>query len=100
MTSASYTYGNGLIRKDAEYAVFDGLGSERTVTNSSQTVTGTLTTEGFEQTVASTGSSTSPYMFSADSGYRTDGDAGLMKAGARYYDAQVGQFTSRDTSPT
>jgi RHS repeat-associated protein len=57
-------------------------------------VTGTLTTEGFGQTVATTGSSTNPYMFAATSGYRSDGDAGLMHVGARYYDAQVGRFVS------
>jgi RHS repeat-associated protein len=67
------------------------------VTNSSQTVTGTLTFDGFGQTVATTGSSTNPYMFAATSGYRTEGDAGLMQVGARYYDAQVGRFITRDT---
>jgi RHS repeat-associated protein len=96
-TTATYTYGNGLIRKDGETPLFDGLGSERTVTNSSQAVTGTATYEGFGQTVATTGSSTDPYMFAATSGYRNDGDAGLMHVGARYYDAQVGRFITRDT---
>ena len=42
--------------------MFDGLGTERTVANSSQTVTGTLTTAAFGQTVATTGSSGNPYM--------------------------------------
>jgi RHS repeat-associated protein len=96
-TTATYTYGNALIRKDGETPLFDGLGSERTVTNSSQTVTGTATYEGFGQTVATTGSSSDPYMFAATSGYRNDGDAGLMHVGARYYDAQVGRFITRDT---
>jgi RHS repeat-associated protein len=96
-TTATYTYGNALIRKDGEVPLFDGLGSERTVTDSNQSVTGTLTTEGFGQTVATTGSSTNPYMFAATSGYRNDGDAGLMHVGARYYDAQVGRFITRDT---
>jgi RHS repeat-associated protein len=77
--------------------MFDGLGSERTVTDSTQAVTGTLTTEGFGQTVATTGSSSNPYMFAATSGYRNDGDAGLVHVGARYYDAQVGRFVTRDT---
>jgi RHS repeat-associated protein len=36
-------------------------------------------------------------MFAATSGYRNDGDAGLMHVGARYYDAQVGRFVTRDT---
>ena len=34
-TTAAYTYGNALIRKDGETPLFDGLGSERTVTNGS-----------------------------------------------------------------
>jgi RHS repeat-associated protein len=95
-TTATYTYGNALLRKDGEYPLFDGLGSERTVTNSSQTVTGTLTLDGFGLTVTSTGSSTNPYMFGATSGYRNDGDVGLTQVGARYYDAQVGRFLTRD----
>ena len=99
-TTATYTYGNALLRKDSEYPMFDGLGSERTVTNSSQTVTGTLTFDGFGQTVATTGSSTSAYKFGATSSYRSDneyGALGLMQVGARYYDTQVGRFITRDT---
>jgi RHS repeat-associated protein len=45
----------------------------------------------------SSGSSTNPYMYAGDWGYRNDGDAGLMHVGARYYDAQVGRFITRDT---
>jgi len=96
-TTATYTYGNALVRKDGETPLFDGLGSERTVTSSTQVVTGTLTLDGFGNQVASTGSSANPYMFAATSGYRNDGDAGLTHVGARYYDAQVGRFTTRDT---
>jgi len=96
-TTATYTYGNALIRKDGEYPLFDGLGSERTVTNSSQTVTGTVNYDSFSNTVGTTGSSSDPYMFAATWGYRSDGDAGLLQVGARYYDSQVGRFISRDT---
>ena len=31
------------------------------------------------------------------SGYRDDGDAGLVHVGARYYEPQVGRFVTRDT---
>ena len=96
-TNATYTYGNALVRKDGETPLFDGLGSERTVTSSTQAITGTLTIDGFGNQVASTGSSTNPYMFAAASRYRNDGDAGLTHVGAREYDAQVGRFTTRDT---
>src|SRR5256886_1350815 len=92
-----YTYGNALVRMNSEYPLMDGLGSERTVTDGTQAVQGTATYEGFGQTVATTGSSSNPYMFAATSGYRADGDAGLMQVGARYYDPQVGRFITRDT---
>ena len=95
--TAAYAYGNGLIRKDGEYPIFDGLGSKRTVTNSSQTVTGTIIQDGFGLTVATTGSSTNPYKFAANSGYRAVTDCGLTRVGARYYDGRVGRFITRDT---
>ena len=60
-TTATYTYGNALIRKDGETPLFDGLGSERTVTSSSQAVTASLMLSAFGQTLASSGSSTSAY---------------------------------------
>jgi RHS repeat-associated protein len=95
--TSQYSYGNALVRKDSEYPLYDGLGSERTVTNGSQTVTGTLNLDAFGQLAGSTGSSTNPYMYAATSGYRNDGDAGLTHVRARYYDAQVGRFISRDS---
>jgi len=67
------------------------------VANASEAVTGTITFEGFEQTVATTGSSSNPYKFAATSAYRDDGDACLLHVGARYYDPQVGRFITRDT---
>jgi RHS repeat-associated protein len=94
--TAKYGNGNALYRKDGEFPLFDGLGSERTVTNGSQTVTGTINFDAFGQTVGTTGSSSNPYMFAATSGYRSDGDAELMHVRARYYDGQVGRFVSRD----
>ena len=96
--TAAYAYGNALIRKDGEYPLFDGLGSERTITSSTQTVTGTINLDAFGLTVNTTGSSTNPYKFAATSGYRDDGDAGLVHVGARYYDSQVGLLITRDTN--
>jgi RHS repeat-associated protein len=55
------------------------------------------TLAAFGLTVATTGSSTNPYMYNASSGYRNEGDAGLVHVGARYYDKQVGRFITRDT---
>ena len=87
----------GLPDWESETPLFDGLGSERTVTSSSQAVTASLTLSAFGQTVASSGSSTSAYQFEATSGYRTEGNAGLTLVGCRFYDAQVGRFITRDT---
>ena len=67
------------------------------MTAANQSVSGTITFEGFGQTVATTGSSSNPYMFKGAWGYRNDGDAGLHHVGARYYDAQAGRFITRDT---
>ena len=60
-------------------------------------VTSTLTPDAFGNAVATTGSTGNSYQFGATSGYRNDGDAGLLKVGCRYYDPQVGAFTTRDT---
>jgi RHS repeat-associated protein len=96
-TTATYTYGNALIRKDGETPLYDGLGTARAETSSAQAVTFTLIPDAFGNSVTTTGSTGSSYGFAATSGYRTDGDAGLVKVGARYYDPQVGSFTTRDT---
>ena len=96
-TTATYTYGNALIRKDGETPLYDGLGTARAETSSAQAVTFTQTPDAFGNRIATTGSTGSSYGFAATSGYRNDGDAGLMKVGCRYYDPQVGSFTTRDT---
>ena len=75
----------------------DNLGTARSETSSAQAVIFSLIPDAFGNTVATTGSTGSSYGFAATSGYRTDGDAGLMKVGCRYYDPQVGSFTTRDT---
>ena len=40
------TIGNGLVRRGTEYPMFDGLGSERTVRDSSQNSVGSITIPG------------------------------------------------------
>jgi RHS repeat-associated protein len=92
-----YGYGNALYRRNSEYPLYDGHGSERTVTDASQNVTGTLNLDAFGNLAGSTGSSSNPYMYCGAFGYRNDADAGLALVGARYYDYQVGRFVTRDT---
>ena len=67
---------------NSEYPLYDGAGSERTVSAANQSVSGTITFEGFGQTIATTGSSSNPYMFKGGFGYRNDGDAGPHHVGA------------------
>lgn len=96
--SSVYTWGvDGLVPKDGEYPLVDGLGSERVVTNSSQGVTARVTYDAFGNVVARSGSSSNPYQFAGSSGYRNDRDTGLTYIRARYYDAKVGRFITRDT---
>ncbi len=77
--TATYAYGNSLLRKDGEFPLFDGAGHERTVTNSSQTVTGTINYDSFGNTVGFTGSSASPYMYGANSGNHNVGTRSSKK---------------------
>jgi RHS repeat-associated protein len=97
-TNATYTPGLSEWRgSTSEFLHPDPLWTTRGITNSSQTVTGTINHDAFGLTVNTTGSSTNPYKFTATSGYRDDGDAGLVHVGARYYDPQVDRFITRDT---
>ena len=103
--TAAYTLGNDLLRRNGEYPAFDGLGSARAEANSSGTATATQDFDAFGNTIASSGSTSSPYNFAAGWAYASlacpersrGGDAGLQHVGARYYDPQVGRFASRDS---
>ena len=95
--TGTYTYGVSLIRRNGEFFQYDGLGSARTFTNASGAVTASAVYDGYGNTVATSGSTSSPYQFRATSGYRNDGDAGIMQVGARYYDRATGSFLTRDT---
>ncbi len=83
-----YTYGNALLRRNSEYPLYDGHGSERTVPSSNQTVTGSINYEAFGQTAGASGSSDSPSMYAGAWGYRTVGDA-ERRAAAREPSTQI-----------
>ncbi len=59
-----------MLRTDGEFPLLDGAGHEPTVTNSGQTVTGTINYDGCGNAVGTTGSSAGPYMYGANSGLR------------------------------
>jgi len=96
--SSQYLWGpGGLVRRDGEWPLTDGLGSTRVVTNGSQGVTAQQAPDAYGQTVGSSGSTALPYLWRGSSGYRSDLDAGLIQVGARYYDRDSGRFITRDS---
>ena len=77
------------------YYAVDGLGSTRSLTNASGTVTDTYTYDPYGNpiAIASTGTTSNEYQYA---GYQFDTVTGEDYLRARYYDAAAGQFTSRD----
>ena len=96
--TGTYTYGVSLIRRNGESFQYDDLGSARTFTNASGVVTAAATYDGYGNTVATSGSTSSPSQFGATSNYRNDGGVGIMQVGARYYDPATGSFLTRDAN--
>ena len=97
--SACYIYGpTGLITKrttiDQETNTYfyhkDHLGSTRLVTNSSKDIIATSTYHPFGETEVEEGSE--KYLYNG----KEKDSTGLYYYGARYYDPQIGRFTSRD----
>ena len=98
--AATYNYGAGLTSEvrsgTSKFYQADALGSTRELTNSSGTITDAHETDAFGNTVASSGSTLTPFGFAGQAGYQTDSDTGLKLLGHRYYDSSTGRFISRD----
>ncbi|MCD8490306.1 MAG: RHS repeat-associated core domain-containing protein [Desertifilum sp.] len=94
---ASYTYGLDLIAQlrggVSSFYHADGLGSTRALSDGSGNVTDTYTYDAYGNLIGSTGSTLNPYLFA---GEWRDGETGLDYLRARYYDAALGRFVSRD----
>jgi RHS repeat-associated protein len=95
-TTANYTYGNGLLTRGGEMLHYDGHGTMRTATDATETVTATQNWYAYGQLRGSSGSTASPYRYGATSGYRNDGDGGVLHIGARWYDPAIGRWISAD----
>ncbi len=71
----------------------DRLGSTRAMTNSVGTVVATYTYDAYGNLTSLPGTFANPFEYA---GQYTDAESGLQYERARYYDAQVGGFISRD----
>jgi RHS repeat-associated protein len=96
--TAEYTYGLGLIKSDRSgnenYYHTDGLGSTRVLTNATGQVVDTYTYDAYGRLLSSTGTSSNSYQFA---GEQRDRQTGLDYLRARYYDADLGRFISKDS---
>jgi RHS repeat-associated protein len=95
-----YSYGLGLIRTrtdgteaSATYYHQDGLGSTRILTNATGTVTDRYSYDAYGVKLSHAGTSTESHLFA---GEQRDSATGLDYLRARYYDADLGRFISKD----
>ncbi|NEQ97762.1 MAG: RHS famlily protein, partial [Cyanothece sp. SIO2G6] len=95
-TITDYTYGLGLVRsrEDNTESFYhpDALGSTRFTTDTVGLVTGEYTYDAFGQTLSTPEDGTA-FQFA---GEQRDGETGLDYLRARYYDADLGRFISKD----
>ncbi|MFA6082263.1 MAG: DUF6531 domain-containing protein [Patescibacteria group bacterium] len=91
-TTGTYSYGNDVIRRDSEYFLYDGAGTNRTTTASNQSISATLTTDAYANTVATSGSTYNllqlPSEWGGGSRLPNFGDGGLMGG---QFDPQLGR---------
>jgi len=93
-----YSYGHDLISQERNGAKsfyhYDGLGSTRSLSNSSGVITDTYDYEAFGELLNQTGDTENSYLFTGE-----QFDAGLNQyyLRARYYNQEVGRFTQMDT---
>lgn len=92
-----YVYGLGLAYAVSGSAIdvyhADHLGSVRTVTNSAGSTIATYDTDAWGVPTGGSGSSSQPFGFAGEPRDAT----GLIYLRARYYDAELGRFLSRDS---
>ena len=74
----------------------DALGSVRFLLDGTQNVSDGYVYEAFGRQVDGAGQTPNPYHFVGAYGYYQDWETGLQLLTARYYDAEVGRFVTRD----
>ncbi len=93
-----YVFGDDLISQTGEgvthYFMTDGLGSTRSLTDSSGNASDAYFYDAFGNTLAQTGSTDNDYLYT---GEQFDSALNNYYLRARYYDQSVGRFTQMDT---
>ncbi|MCG8317644.1 MAG: putative Ig domain-containing protein, partial [Pseudomonadales bacterium] len=93
-----YTYGHDLINQERagveSYYLYDGLGSTRALADSAGAITDTYFYEAFGDVLAETGDTENDYQFT---GEQYDSSLDMTYLRARYYNQDIGRFTSMDT---
>ena len=95
---AIYNYGNDLISMKRagvySYYHYDGLGSTKQMTDSSEVVVASYAYDGYGSLIANTGAIANAYGFTGEQQF---GEAdGLVFLRARYYSPQIGRFIQPD----
>jgi RHS repeat-associated protein len=97
LIKVSYVYGQRLISQNrggvSSFYLVDGLGSTRALTNASGLVTDRYVYDAFGRTIGQTGTTANEYLFA---GEQQDPVTGWDYLRARYLDAGLGRFLSRD----
>jgi RHS repeat-associated protein len=98
-TTSRYVYGADLIalvESTPSYYHADGLGSTRAITDASGLSTDQYAYDAFGASRSHTGSSATSFTYT---GEQVDPEAGLVFLRARYYDAMLGRFFTKDVLP-
>jgi RHS repeat-associated protein len=96
-TIVEYVYGDDLISQERggsdSYYLYDGQGSTRQLTNSTQTITDTYTFDAFGNELHKTGTTMNNYLYTSD---QYDPNAGFYYLRARYENPKIGRFVTVD----
>jgi RHS repeat-associated protein len=95
--TSGYVYGENLISRSTNgtphYYLFDGMGSTRSLTDMTGTVTDTYSYDAYGNLLDKTGTTINPYLYR---GEQFDEDLSSYYLRARYYQPGIGRFLTTD----